>query len=176
MVAVFIFAGSILFVLPFLQKSENQLKKNLRKLQALNQNLYTRSRIENRAYRIAIQTQTQKSSYWVEVKKPPSDTEEIEESKEETQESNLALKDKAPEHPFFKKDTSFFETQNFPEGFYLESSESEQETEQNIIYITYDPHRFSKSVKLFLRKGEAPPSWTLFFNSLSGELELLRKT
>jgi len=167
LIAVAIFASSLLFIFPSIKKSENEIKKTLRTLQALNRTLYSYSRIQNKVYRLALKTHLQESSYWVEVKVPFSETliqpdEELSDTTEETV--------SVEESPFFRKDTRVFKPQDLPEGLYFEWIDDI--TENNTLYITYDPHLFTHQVQVFLRKG-SDFTWTLSFNPIVGEIEIL---
>ncbi len=166
LIAIVIFASSLLFIFPSIKKSENEIKKTLRTLQALNRTLYSHSRIQNKVYRLALKTNLQKSSYWVEIKKPLSDIlSEYNPEKTDTSEKTISIE----ESPFFQKDTKIFQIQNLPSGVYFEWMD--ETTENNTIYITYDPHLFTHAVQIFLRKG-TDFTWTLFFNPIVGELEI----
>ena len=167
LIAVAIFASSLLFIFPSIKKSENEIKKNLRTLQALNRTLYSYSRIQNKVYRLALKTHLQKSSYWVEVKTPLTKT-LIQPNTElsDTPEESVSIE----ESPFFQKDTQIFNTQELPDGLYFEWTDNTVESET--IYITYDPHLLTHQVQIFLRKG-SDFTWTLSFNPILGELEIL---
>lgn len=166
LIAIAIFASSVLFILPSIKKSENEIKKTLRTLQALNRTLYSHSRIQNKVYRLALKTHLQKSSYWVEVKKPlPKASSTLNPESTNTSEEPLSVE----ESPFFQQDSQLFQIQNLPSGVYFEWMD--ETTEDDTIYITYDPHLFAHSVQIFLRKG-SEFTWTLFFNPIIGELEI----
>ncbi len=166
LIAIAIFASSLLVVFPAVKKSENELKKTLRTLQALNRTLYSTSRIQNKVYRLALKTNLQKSSYWVEVKRPLSEIlSEYDSPKENTDNAPPSLE----ESPFFQKDFDMIETQKLPSGVYFEWTDTVKESDT--VYVTYDPHLLTHAVQIFMRKGE-DFTWTLFFNPITGELEI----
>ena len=167
LIAIAIFASSLLFILPSIKKSENEIKQTLRTLQALNRTLYSHSRIQNKVYRLALKTHLQKSSYWVEVKKPLSEILPPDSESPHTSDSDVSVEGS----PFFQKADQIFETQNLPSGVYFEWT-SDTDDESDTIYITYDPHVLTHTVQIFLRKG-SEFTWTLSFNPLLGELEIL---
>ncbi|MDE0151200.1 MAG: type II secretion system protein [Bdellovibrionales bacterium] len=168
LIAVAIFASSLLFIFPSIRKSENEIKKTLRTLQALNRTLYSHSRIQNKVYRLALKTNLQKSSYWVEVKTPLADTPAPdEESTESPEEASPPIEETSP---FFQKDTNFFQTQDLPNGLYFEWMDNLAESDT--IYITYDPQLLTHQIQIFLRKG-SEFTWTLSFNPIVGELEIM---
>ena len=166
-IAIAIFASTLLFIFPSIKKSENEIKKTLRTLQALNRTLYSYSRIQNKVYRLALKTHLQKSSYWVEVKKPLSEVLSTPDPEStDTSEKPVSLE----ESPFFQQDTEIFKTQDLPSGVYFEWID-ESSKESDTIYITYDPHLLTHAVQIFLRKN-SEFTWTLFFNPILGELEI----
>jgi len=165
LIAVAIFASSLLFLFPSIKKSENEIKKTLRTLQALNRALYSYSRIQNKVYRLALKTNLQKSSYWVEVKTPLSDTPDV--TSPENSDENLPIEEKSP---FFQKDNQIFQTQELPNGLYFEWMDHAEES--HIIYITYDPQLVTHQTQIFLRK-EGEFTWTLSFNPIVGKLEIV---
>lgn len=162
LIAVAIFASSLLFIFPSIKKSENEIKQTLRTLQALNRTLYSHSKIQNKVYRLALKTHLQKSSYWVEVKKPLS---EIMPDLDPALEQPVSVE----KSPFFQKDDQTFKTQNLPSGVYFEWIDNNSESDT--IYITYDPRLLTHAVQIFLRKG-SDFTWTLSFNPILGELEI----
>lgn len=164
LIAVAIFASSLLFIFPSIKKSENEIKKTLRTLQALNRTLYSHSRIQNKVYRLALKTHLQKSSYWVEIKAPLADTSAL---NEELTESPTPIEEKSP---FFQKDTQFFQAQDLPNGLYFEWMDNLAESDT--IYVTYDPHLLTHQIQIFLRKG-SEFTWTLSFNPIVGELDIV---
>ena len=167
LIAVAIFASSLLFILPSIKKSENETKKTLRTLQALNRTLYSYSRIRNKVYRLALKTHLQKSSYWVEVKTPLAETlVQPDTESSDTFEEPVSIE----ESPFFQQDTQILNTQELPDGLYFEWIDNN--IESDIIYITYDPHLLTHQIQIFLRKG-SDFTWTLSFNPIVGELEIL---
>ena len=168
LIAIAIFASSMLFIFPSIKKTENEIKKTLRTLQALNRTLYSHSRIQNKVYRLALKTHLQKSSYWVEVKTPLSEMQPPSDEQSSDTSENLR------ESPFFQKDTQTFKTQELPSGVYFEWTENSTEnaTESDILYVTYDPHLLTHTKQIFLKKG-IEFTWTLSFNPLLGELEIL---
>ena len=163
LIAVAIFASSLLFIFPSIKKSENEIKQTMRTLQALNRTLYSHSKIQNKVYRLALKTHLQKSSYWVEVKKPLS---EIMSDLDPALEQPVSVE----ESPFFQKDDQTFKTQNLPSGVYFEWIDNNSESDT--IYITYDPRLLTHVVEIFLKKG-SDFTWTLSFNPILGELEIL---
>ena len=171
LVAIAVFVSSLIFILPQINRSENKVKKNLRNLQALNRTLYSYSRIYNRSYRLALETKEDESSYWVEIKKNLDEKQqELLEQEEniETNETEEISKD-IP-HPFFEQDLALLEKPvKLPLGMQFSWSKSVNK-DQEIVYITYNPHSISPPVTVFLTKQNF--TWTLLFNPITGELEI----
>ena len=169
LIAVAIMVTSLIIVMPQIQRSENKIKKTLRDLQSLNRTLYSYSRIKNKVYRLALKVNKNESSYWVEIKQNLS-----EKTKEEKPTDHSLLKNMTAEksHPFFEKDLNFDE-QILPYGFFFDWPETSElpELSEDILYITYSPHYFSESSSILVRT-QKDFFWTLFFNPLSGELEI----
>ncbi len=174
LIAVAIFVSSLVFILPQVKRSENKVKKNLRDLQALNRTLYSYSRIHNRVYRLVLKINEESSSYWVEVKKTLDEKQEEDQfSKEEDASDNTSiLNSKEIPHPFFEKDQGILkEPRTLPQEMNFEfSDENLQKEDENVLYITYDPHSFSPPVTILIKRKDY--AWSLFFNPLLGELEI----
>lgn len=157
LIAVAIVASSLILILPQMNRSENKTKKVLRELQSLNRTLYSYSRIKNKSYRLALQLNRDEPAYWVEIKR----NQKIDFSK--------LSSDSLPPHPFFEKD-NHFSKETLPKGLFFDWPH--ETPAQDILYIIYDPHYFSDSVTILLRKN-TQFAWTLFFNPLLGELEIV---
>ena len=176
LVAIAVFVSSLIFILPQINRSENKVKKNLRNLQALNRTLYSYSRIYNRSYRLVLETKEEESSYWVEIKKTLDEKQQeliaqTEEQKEENLEKDWTEENsKDIPHPFFEKDSALLKKPvKLPEEMQFVWPDS-VDKDQEIVYITYNPHFISPPVTIFLKKQNF--TWTLLFNPIAGELEI----
>ena len=174
LIAIAVFVSSLIFILPQINRSENKVKKNLRNLQALNRTLYSYSRIYNRSYRLALETKEEESSYWVEIKKTLDEKQELLEQTEEQEE--IFEEDWTEEnptdipHPFFEKDLALLKKPvKLPEEMQFIWPDNTDKN-QEIIYITYNPHSITPPVTIFLKKQNF--TWTLLFNPIAGELEV----
>ena len=179
LVAIAVFVSSLIFILPQINRSENKVKKNLRNLQALNRTLYSYSRIYNRSYRLVLETKEDESSYWVEIKKNLDEKQQEEDLLEQEnlleQEENIAQDETEEDpndipHPFFEPDFALLEKPvTLPAEMQFVWPKSVNK-DQEIVYITYNPHSISPPVTVFLKKQNF--TWTLLFNSITGELEI----
>ena len=146
LIAVAIFVSSFVLITPWIQRSENNLKKNLRKIQAINKSLYNYSRIRNKAYRLALHTSNNQSSFWVESRQPVG----------QSSSSNL-----------FKKDEEFSKETSLPNDVYFDWEDSEKRT----LYVNYFSHSVSPPVKITL-KNSSKDLWNLHFKPIVGELTM----
>ena len=146
LIAVVIFTSSFALITPWIKRSENNIKKNLRKIQAINKSLYNYSRIRNKSYRLVLHTLNNQSSFWIESKQPIG------------QSSSSSL---------FKKDEEFSEKVFLPDSVYFSWDDSEKEH----IYVTYYSHSVSPPVTITL-KNQSKDLWDLRFKPIVGELTM----
>ena len=161
LIAVAVIASSLVLVVSQIRPSENKAKKTLRDMRSLNRTLYSLSRVQNRSYRLAVQLNRDEPFYWVEVKNKLKTSFEMKPSE-----------DQASDSPFFVKDASIIEDKKaLPKKFFFDIPDKEI-LDDDIVYINYNPHYFSNPKTLLIKK-EDKTAWTLNFNPLVGELEIL---
>ncbi len=160
LIAVAIFASSIMFIIPWVQKSENEIKKKLRTLQAINKSLYSYSRIHNKAYRLVLHTADNQSSFWIESEQPL-----IWDTPEEL--SSVKTSDQKDVSSLFKKDKELSEEILLPKNIYFDWPDLEGEK----LYILYHSQSLSPSMTVTIRNSSRD-LWTLNFKPIVGELNI----
>ena len=160
LIAVAIIATSMMLIIPWVQKSENNIKTSLRKIQALNKSLYSYSRIHNKSYRLVLNTQNNQSSFWVESEEPL-----VWDTSEALHEvSSSDLKNTSS---LFRKNTAITKEIVLPKNVYFDWPDQTEDP----LYILYHSTSFSPSVQVTLR-NPSRELWTLKFKPIVGELNV----
>ena len=162
LIAVFIIATSMMFIIPWVQKSENDTKNNLRKLQAINKALYSYSRIYNKSYRLVLSTKDNQSSFWAESEQPlPWDT------SERLNDNSISDLDQKGVSSLFKKDKEITKEIFLPQNIYFDWPDKSEDQ----LYILYHSQSLSPAVQVIL-KDASRELWTLNFKPIIGALDI----
>ena len=158
LVALTIIVGLMGMSVSFLKRGENQTKATFRKLLALNRQLDSFSRLKGEVYRLVIDLDEKKNSWWVEKKQLIPEEGEL------------------PREDFVKDSHFYEEPQKLPGALRFTSVESEEQnqpTTQGRAYIYYFPEG-QFSLNLLNIKGQKQ-QWSLLINRLRGNVTVFRE-
>ena len=193
LVVMALLSGFFMMSMPFIKKREHAIQQTFRQIKALNRQLDSQARIDRVTYRLVIVLglQTEEgSSWWVEKKTTPIDSSiavETDESKDsasineeviaEANTSADADADVGVSADGFVMDKSFFEErQKLPENLLFESISFSDQQNDSVVsngqaYIYYLPG--GQSHKILLKIKGKKQHWSLLFDRLKGELDIL---
>ena len=179
LVVMALLSGFFMMSVPFIKKREHVIQRTFRQMKALNRQLDSQARLNGMTYRLVVVLGLQKEggNWWVERKAivEPSISSEINPSETNQLKDSSSISIEGEDG--FVLDESFFkEPQELPETLSFENiSFSGQQREKQIssgrAYIYYLPG--GQSHKILLKIKGKKQYWSLLFDRLRGELDIL---
>ena len=168
LIALSILVSILIMGASFIKKKDNAIKKTFRQFVALNRQLDHFARLKRKTWRLVIQMDEKKSSWWVEIQLPKNQIPNVDESADPEKPT--------PSPEGFIIDTDFFEKpQHLPRKLNFESVELHNQKElvtNGKAYIYYFPEgQFSTAI---LKIKGKKVYWSLFVDRLRGDLTVFR--
>lgn len=173
MVVLAIIAAVVSVGIPRLFGTSTNIKSVARQIVVMGKEIRNKARLTNSTYRLVINMEPDKATYWVERANGPQSVDP-----EAAEKSNNSRKEEDAPPPLFQMDPSFSKKQKeLPSGLRfgsVETANMKSPINSGLAYIHFFPEGFVEAAALQITNGNKL-TWTLVFNPLTGQADIIEK-
>lgn len=177
LIVIGLIAAAIAMASPRLFKQEGNIKSAARRFMVMGKEIRNHARLSGKTYRLVLDLDPQEPKYWVEKSESravidPDAPEKEKKAKEEAKEGEAPSTQWAMDEKIFKK------KQTLPRGIYfgaVETLHMKAPVTDGIAYVHFFPEGLIEAATVQIT-DRAKKNWTLVFNPLSGQADILEET